>query len=62
MKAREIEKCVWPAAGIRENTSIEDYDWGYLYFFEDGRLPEFSIVEKPTEKEIRERWGHYLSS
>lgn len=54
------EKCAWPATGIREDSKLEEYDWGYLYVYTDGRLPEFRIEERPTEEEIRERWTYYL--
>lgn len=62
MNVFEIEKHTWPATGIREDTTIEDYDWGYLYLYlyPDGRLPEFRLTEKPSEPEIRARWGYYL--
>jgi hypothetical protein len=56
----DYEKHVWPATGIREESRVEDYDWGYLYIYSDGRLPEFQISETPSETEIRKRWGHYL--
>ena len=37
----EVEKQVWPTTGIREDNTIEDYDWRYLYLYPDGRSPEF---------------------
>lgn len=57
----DYEKHAWPATGIREESRVEDYDWGYLYIYSDGRLPEFLIEERPSEQEIRERWDHYLA-
>ena len=60
-KTSSYEKCAWPATGIKENTAIEDYDWGYLYFYHGDRMPDFRIDEKPSNPEIRQRWGHYLS-
>lgn len=59
-KTSNYEKCAWPATGIREDSKLEEYDWGYLYVYTDGRLPEFRIEERPTEEEIRERWAYYL--
>ena len=59
-KTSNYEKCAWPATGIRENSKLEEYDWGYLYVYTDWRLPEFRIEERPTEGEIRERWAYYL--
>ncbi|MAT94181.1 MAG: hypothetical protein CME59_16490 [Halioglobus sp.] len=56
----QYEKQPWPATGIREGTSISDYDWGYLYIYADGRQAEFRIDEKPSEREILDRWGHYI--
>ena len=60
IKTSYYEKCAWPATGIREDSKLEEYDWGYLYVYTDGRLPEFRIEERPTEGEIRERWAYYL--
>ena len=60
-KTSNYEKCAWPTVGVREGTRVEDYDWGYLYIYPDGRPPEFRVSEKPTEQEIRDRWGHYLT-
>lgn len=57
---QEYEKHAWPATGMQEASDIGDYDWGYLYIYTDGQLPEFKVDEQPTEREIRERWGHYL--
>lgn len=57
---QDYEKHPWPATGIRKDSELADYDWGYLYIYGDGRPPEFRTREKPTEQEIRECWGHYL--
>ena len=54
-----IEKTPWPAQGIEMGTSPEDYRWGYLYLYRDGRA-EFLEEERPTLQEIETRWGHYF--
>ncbi len=60
MESPRYEKVAWPATGIRDASRIEEYDWGYLYIYLDGRSPEFRLTEQPSEQEIRARWGHYL--
>ncbi|GEM_PF-2261904 len=60
-KTSSYEKCACPATGIREDSKLEEYDWGCLYVYTDGRLPEFLTIERPSEREIRDRWGYYLT-
>ena len=54
-----LEKTPWPAQGIATGTSPEDYRWGYLYLYRDGRAV-FREDERPTLREIEARWGHYF--
>ncbi len=48
----------WPAQGIKHNTSIDDYTWGYLVH-RNGTFV-FDDSERPTNAEIWRRWGGYL--
>ncbi len=49
----------WPSQGIRTNTNIEDYTWGYLTIDENG-VPHFDESTRPSDKEIMNRWKVYL--
>jgi hypothetical protein len=33
-----LEKTPWPAEGIRKGSAPEDYNWGYLYYYDDGEV------------------------
>jgi hypothetical protein len=46
-----IEKSPWPAQGITNGTSPEDYNWGYLYLYSNGRV-EFREEERPPASSI----------
>lgn len=54
------EREAWPAQGIRHDSSIDDYTWGYLRIDDNGSAT-FDESEKPSREEILLRWGHYLS-
>jgi hypothetical protein len=49
----------WPAQGIKSNSSIADYDWGYLRYYSDGQF-DFDAHTRPSNQEIVERWGIYF--
>jgi hypothetical protein len=54
-----VEKTAWPAQGIREDSRIDDYVWGYLRIDATGQA-QFDDSEQPTRAEILARWSHYL--
>jgi hypothetical protein len=54
-----VEKTAWPAQGIREDSHIDDYTWGYLSIDENGSAT-FDESDKPTRAEILLRWSHYV--
>lgn len=54
-----IEKTPWPAQGIRQDSIPDDYQWGYLYLYDDGQAM-FDEAETPSLEEIVARWGHYF--
>ena len=49
----------WPAEGIKSNSRIEDYRWGYLLQYSNGRF-EFDTSTRPSDEEIMQRWWFYI--
>ena len=58
-RATSSKRSPWPAEGIREGSTIEDYVWGYLCIDQNGAV-SFDDSTQPTNDEILLRWGHYL--
>lgn len=54
-----VEKTAWPAEGIKHGSLPDDYTWGYLYLYSDGRA-NFIETDQPGPAEIESRWGHYF--
>lgn len=52
------KKHAWPQQGIKADSDIKEYTWGYL-IEEDGKFV-FDVAERPTDEEIRQRWSCYL--
>lgn len=53
-----LEKTAWPEQPIDQYQNAKG-KLGYLVIYADNSF-EFRSSETPTEKEIYERWGHYL--
>ncbi|MFT6904815.1 MAG: hypothetical protein ACJAS1_001469 [Oleiphilaceae bacterium] len=49
----------WPKHSILDYTKISDGEWGYL-IVENG-IYSFTQEEKPSDKEIMNRWSIYLT-
>lgn len=51
----------WPFEGIEHYKSIQDGEWGYLYYSDETKFI-FSKEVRPSDEEILKRWGKYLKN
>lgn len=58
MAKQVSEKIAWHKYPIESCTKIEDNEWGYLTFYNDGSY-EF-IEERPSNEEILNHWDYVL--
>lgn len=49
----------WPEKGIEHYSCIEDGEWGYLQKYPGSDI-EFNTNERPSDKEILDRWWIYF--
>lgn len=56
---RNTNKEPWPDKGIKEGSSINDYNWGYMLISEKG-LFHFDLSVRPSYDEIYFVWAQYL--
>lgn len=52
------DKEPWPGEGIKYDSSINDYTWGYLIV--SGEKVHWDSSIRPTDDEIISRWGGYF--
>ena len=54
------DKTAWPESPIENYETIASGNWGYLIFYTDGSHA-FCAKERPSDDEILNRWGSYIT-